>query len=502
VVFSFFKKDPKDAKGTGRSSGAGSARDSARAAAKPPAGAARGGSVAANTTRSFATTENAMPERTLARTLAMETAAKIDKIESEMARDFLRPAANTGGNAQAAAATTQGPRSAIAPAPPKAAASAAPAGTPIAAAAADTDPDEDLGDVYLGTLQAIELHTSGAGSVIDETAILFANGQAPEAEATLRAGIDADDLGAALQNAWLMLFELVNQRGDRAGFEQLTMQYALRFENSPPAWIDYSPAATPSRTVQPQVMSGAPVVRLPATIDAQIVKPLEQLKLLAAQHAALTLDASATRSVDLVGAELLLRVINAFKRSSHELTVAGVESLLNPLRAAVEPGRRDSSDAAWMLLLEVLRLLMRQDDFEETGIQYCITFEVSPPSWEPPPVNLKTSAAVAATAASASAAALVEASSSPLDWRGAIDAEGEPYVGRLALEARTQTQLSVEFRLLRAMAFSAASALLSQLMRLHAAGVVVEFRNVNPLVAALFHLLGVTSVAQVHVRRN
>ncbi|MCK7496375.1 MAG: hypothetical protein MZW92_39765 [Comamonadaceae bacterium] len=41
----------------------------------------------------FATTENAIPARDLARSLAMETAAKIDAIESEMARDFLRPAA-------------------------------------------------------------------------------------------------------------------------------------------------------------------------------------------------------------------------------------------------------------------------------------------------------------------------------------------------------------------------------------------------------------------------
>ncbi len=200
-----------------------------------------------------------------------------------------------------------------------------------------------------------------------------------------------------------------------------------------------------------------------------------------------------------MGAELLLRVINAFKRSSHELTVVGVESLLNPLRAAVEPGRRDSSDAAWMLLLEVLRLLGKQHDFEETGIQYCITFEVSPPSWEPPPPNLKARAGsgVGAVAAPAAAAAVVD----PLDWRGLIQAEGEPQFGRLALEARTNKTPVVECRLLRRMAFSTATALLTLLMKLQTAGVRVEFRNVNPLVAALFHLLGITAVAGVQVRR-
>jgi hypothetical protein len=221
------------------------------------------------------------------------------------------------------------------------------------------------------------------------------------------------------------------------------------------------------------------------------------LKALAVQHAALALDASAARSIDLVGAELLLRVVNAFKRSSHELTVIGAEQLLVPLRGAIEPGRRDSSDAAWMLLLEVLRLLGRQHDFEETGIQYCITFEVSPPSWEPPPPSLKTRVGGPGAASPSAAAVVID----PLDWRGMIGGEGEPQFGRLALEARTNKTPVVECRLLRRMGFATATSLLTLLMKLQTAGVRVEFRNVNPLVAALLHLLGITAVAGVQVRR-
>jgi anti-anti-sigma regulatory factor len=332
--------------------------------------------------------------------------------------------------------------------------------------------------------------------VIDETAILFANGQEDAAEATLRAGIDGDIVGDNRQTAWLMLFELVNQRGDGAAFEQLTMQYALRFENSPPAWMDYS-AAAPVAAV-PTPAANGPLVTLPAVIDAQIVRVLEQLKALAAQHAALTLDVSAAQSIDLVGAELLLRVINAFKRSNHELTVLGAEQLLEPLRASVESGRRDATDAGWMLLLEVLRLLARQSEFEETGIQYCITFEVSPPSWEPAPPSLKTRAASAPAAAPASSQPAFD----PLDWRGVIDKEGEPFFGRLTMEARSSQHLVVECRMLRRMAFSTATGLLTLLMKLQAAGVRVEFRNVNPLISALFYLLGITAVAGVQVRRS
>ena len=35
-----------------------------------------------------------------------------------------------------------------------------------------------------------------------------------------------------------------------------------------------------------------------------------------------------------------------------------------------------------MLRLEALRLAHRPDQFDEVAIDYCVTFEVSPPSWE------------------------------------------------------------------------------------------------------------------------
>jgi anti-anti-sigma regulatory factor len=358
--------------------------------------------------------------------------------------------------------------------------------------------DDGLGgstDSYFGSVDAIELNAASAASIVDETAILFANGQGDAAEIGLRAAMEEDQLGDSTETAWLMLFELVRQRGDKAGFEQLTMQYALRFENSAPAWFDYLTGPAVPR-VEPK--SGAPVVRLPQVIDANIVRPLEELKTLAATHTSLTLDASSTRAIDLVGAELLLRVINAFKRATHELIVLGAENLITPLRAILEPGRRDASDAAWMLLLEIHRLLNRQADFEETGIQYCITFEVSPPSWEPAPPNLKTRAASLTPVAGALDPHLAD----PLDWRGEIGNDGEPWFGKLLLSARTNNRLSVECAHLRRMSFSAASVLLSVVIRMQQGGAAVEFRNVNYLVGTLLRLMGVSAVAEIQVRRT
>jgi anti-anti-sigma regulatory factor len=495
VVFSFFKKDSKPAK---KVAGRGPHAHSARSPARPASHDARSlsrplpGPVNRSLNRTstpaaptFATTENAIPDRELARSLAMATAAKIDAIESEMSQDFLRPRGTPVRGDNIAANSVMAQPTGGQPTPEEPDPLALELEAPLALVKQEEpfDPGEDATSYGI---EAIELGTSDSSSALDETAILFANGQDQAAEAVLRSAIEADRLGVATERGWLMMFEFLQQRGDKAGFERLTMQYALRFEHSAPGWLDYEPAGP-----RPDVKGENPVVKLPAAIGANIVKPLEHLKALAMTNAALTLDVSDARTIDPVGAELLLRVFNAFKRASHELIVQGAEQLLNPLRGAIEPGRRDSSDACWMLLLDVHRLLNRQNDFEETGIQYCITYEVSPPSWEPFVINIKT------RAPSATAPVL-----DPLDWRGDITADGEPLFGRMMAGARSQPRLVVECRHLRRMAFSAASALLGHMIKLQQLGTTVEFRNVNPLVGALLQLLGVSAVAEVQLRRN
>ena len=355
------------------------------------------------------------------------------------------------------------------------------------------EPLDIISEDWAGNVNAFEVSAEGGGSAIEETAILFANGLIEPAEAGLRSAIQADQLGEAAQHGWLMLFELLQQRGDRAGFDSLTIEYVLRFESSPPAWIDYRDEPDLGAVGRTTQTGSAPVIVLPEAVDEGVVKHLEQLKNHSQSHQSITLDSSNVRSFDPVGAELLLRVINAFKRASHELLLQGADQLVTPLRAAVEAGRRDPSDAVWMLLLEVFRLLNRQHDFEETGIQYCITYEVSPPSWEPPPPNLKTRAAVPQ--------AVVPESVDGLSWRGTLRGEGEPQFGRLMAASRIDKQLIVDCMYLKRVEFSTATGMLAMVTKVRQNGASVEFRNVNYLIGALFALLGIDAVAQVQLRR-
>jgi ABC-type transporter Mla MlaB component len=500
VVFSFFKKDPKDA------------RKGAGGRTKPPAGASRasgatdlatrpmpkpiGRPLAGPTTRSLNRStspstgspppDTNLPERERMRHNARRTAEKIDAIEAEMARDLMgNPSPTTVAPATRPRISVVG-ETTVAPFP---------ATRPIEPAESVEMNSEMLG----GNIDAIEINTSGGSSVIDETAILFSNGQADAAETVLRAGLRRDDLGPSTRMAWHMLFELVNQRGDRDAFEKLTMDYALRFEDSPPAWVEYDDTVAP-RTVagvapQPATHRGWPGVRLPESIDAGIVSHLEQLRGLTAAHAEVQLDVSDARRIDLTGASLLLRVVSAFRRSHRELTLVGAAHFAGVLAQMVESGRRDPSDALWMLLLEVLRMLDRQDAFEEAAIQYCITFEVSPPSWEPPLANLKVAPASSAPAAGAAAP-----TGTPMELRGTVDGEGEPHFSRLVAAAKNQPEIVIDCGRLRRLTFSAGSALVGTLRKIRQGGSAVELRNVSALVTALLHLLGITSIATVQSR--
>jgi hypothetical protein len=84
------------------------------------------------------------------------------------------------------------------------------------------------------------------------------------------------------------------------------------------------------------------------------------------------------REIDLVGAELL-RVIIAFRRASHELLVLGADQLITPLRAAVQPGVRTRATPHGCCCSKCSTVAASATRGSRN--RYCITYEVSPPSW-------------------------------------------------------------------------------------------------------------------------
>jgi ABC-type transporter Mla MlaB component len=356
-----------------------------------------------------------------------------------------------------------------------------------------------LGDSILAN--AMELTDSASSPAIEEAAILYANGQPLPAVAVLSDAVKGDSTGPASTQAWLMLFELYQVLGKRADFENLAIDYAIRFEASAPAWSEsVEPIAAPA-----PAMAAAPQstgVTFKGPLSTAIVTQLDQLKRLAQKNPVLHLDFSQVTEVESAGADLILRVFAAFQKSNHEVIIEGAEHLVDRLMASVEVGRRDPSNATWMLLLEVYRVLDRQAAFEETSIDYCVTYEVSPPSWEPP--SSKFRLGNVKQVVETPVVQLQEITELPLDTvslSGDLLGKADSDLQRLGNFAAEHRKVLVDCSRLRRVDFTAAGVLLNWAVGAQSSSKSIEFREVSNLVAALFAVMGLHEVATIERRR-
>ena len=74
--------------------------------------------------------------------------------------------------------------------------------------------------------------------------------------------------------------------------------------------------------------------------------------------------------------------MRGLRRAKIKLSLSGAVSLSNILEGQVTSGTRENQ-TLWLLLLEVLQFTDQQERFEELALEYAMTFEESPPSWEP-----------------------------------------------------------------------------------------------------------------------
>jgi len=350
-----------------------------------------------------------------------------------------------------------------------------------------------LGDSYLAHSMTL---TDSANPVLEEAAILYANGQDLPAVAVLADAVRND----RKPQTWLMLLELYQSLGQRAEFDEVAIDYAVRFETSAPAWSD----AQTRKAVTPKPALPRAAIVFQGTLDARIVPQLEQLKTLAQRHPVLHLEFEKVTSVDTTGSDLMLRVFAAFHKSNHEVVISGANALAQRLQAAIEVGRRDESNAVWMLLLEIYRILGRQAAFEETSIDYCVTYEVSPPSWEPASPKYRVDAEDAPTA---DADGPRDEAAGPLPpdcvaLSGELLGKADADIQRLTEFAGSHERIVIDCSRLVRVDFTAAGLLLNWAVGMRGARKTIEFVRVGHLVGALFVMMGLHEVVLVEGRKS
>jgi anti-anti-sigma regulatory factor len=323
--------------------------------------------------------------------------------------------------------------------------------------------------------------------VVEEAAILFANGQDEAALAALEGASAAGNLGTATDQVWSMLFDLYQILGKRELFERCAMDYSVKYEKSPPTWVE------PARqTLGPALTTGGTAfVAFTGMLGEGTEKTVKQLEKIAVGNPMARVEFGKLQGVDQAGAGMLLGAMKAARKAKCELVMNGAEKLAELLKGGIEVGRRED-EPLWLLLLELYQHMAQQEPFEEWAVNYAITFEVSPPSWEnrqPPkkPVAMPLPAEG-------------PAESDVFRLSGEMYSAGSDAFRQLVDFAAGREQVLIDCSALRRMDFVSAGLFLNTLTNLQITGCSVTIRNPNQLLYALFGVLGINQVA--HVERH
>ncbi len=398
-------------------------------------------------------------DRERQREIARATAAKIDAIELAMTTDFFDDAEARWGGARRA---------------------------PAAAGAVLDAPGET--ELVTLTDQPDAAAAPASAPVVEESAILYANGQPALAEQMLRDALH--DLGRSERQPWWMLFDLYQAAGRELDFDSIAIDYASQFETSPPAYVNRMPASTPQGAVAGGVGGVAPAARFSGTLDAGAVARLGALQ--ASSGAPVRLDFSAIASATTEGCAALLAALQGLRAARREVVLAGADALLAVLRPMLAIGERSSGEAPWLLLLELLQLLNREKDFEETAMDYCVTFEVSPPSFEAPAQG--SPAAAAAGTFTAEQRFML-----PAVVDGDVTALLDAIVSYAAMDP--DGPIVLDCVKLARIDFAAAGQLHACLRRLAVDERRIELRELNHLVAALLRLMNYGDCARLYAHK-
>lgn len=327
--------------------------------------------------------------------------------------------------------------------------------------------------------------TSELAAVIEEAAILFANGQVEATLATLTHAVREQDLGVSALQIWLMLFDLYLLRGMKAEFDALGMDFAVKFERSPPIWFE-----SRDQIKDPLLQTGGGAhCALGGTLSAGSATQLNQLRQTADKKKIVRMDFSALEGVDPAGCALLIEMLATLKKLGCELMVSGQDHLIGLLRRSTEPGRNADDPNLWLALLELYQLLGRQDEYEEAALNYAITYEVSPPSWENRPVK---------TAAIASAGEFAGARDGAYFMRGELRGNIDAILQELAEYIGATNPAVLDMTSVKRIDFVSAGALLNLLTRLNRDGkTVIHVRGANELVIALFVVMGIQKLVRI-----
>jgi anti-anti-sigma regulatory factor len=356
--------------------------------------------------------------------------------------------------------------------------------TPVARRDAGRGPREP------DSVMSIEVTTASdeVAPVIEETAILFANGQADQALAKLSHAAREEDLGLSALQCWLMLFDVYQHLGKRDEFESLALEFVVKFERSAPAWRE---SGVEARAHPALLTGGTGYCAFAGSISGGAAE-FEKLAGLSQRQHMIRVDFGKIEAIDAAAAERLRQALVDLRSSGKEVVLTGEVRLLELLQSACHAGNTKADRALWALLFETYKWFGQQERFEEAAVNYAVTFEVSPPSWEQRPV---------APGKRNESGVTGDTPGHALALSGDVTAAGEALVKELQDWAAANNMLVIDMSRAKRVDFVSAGVLLNALSQLREAGTTIQVRGANEMIAALFEVMGVSKVATI-IRRK
>lgn len=382
---------------------------------------------------------------------------------------------------------------------------------------------------------AVDVQELALDPDIEEASIRFASGDDAAAEQGLLEILKRD--GSGTIDEWLTLFDLYRAIGKADAFENLAIDFANRFSTSAPQWFSMKAELASRTTVV--AASTASLGKATWTAD-QVVEPYQVTvltKLLERTPQPWVLDWSALERIDPDSLLSLVQLFKSWATTNVDLRFVSAAALRDCLQRTTISGNADIDRGWWDLRLFALRIMDMGDDFEMTALDYCVTYEVSPPSWEPPVCRYRSLHAGEAidngeggdvTSSSApdkppmfvesqlhdsllpvdSESSEFPSSQLALDWPAAeLSGEilGDADHVLKAIDKRlgtTSPVVIVSCKYLIRVDFSSSGSILNWASAHQREGRQVRFTDVHRLVAAFFHVVGVTESAKVLTRTN
>ncbi|MFZ2651848.1 MAG: hypothetical protein WA210_17260, partial [Burkholderiaceae bacterium] len=353
---------------------------------------------------------------------------------------------------------------------------------------------------------------------LDEAVIAFANADFEQCENAL-AGLVGRG-GAREENAetWLVLFDLYRATGQQHKFESLALDYAQQFGWSSPQWFSMPKQvadATADDLPGDARVSGQVGWVCPALVDVDVVAKLSSQTL--QMPLPWFFDWGALQSIDAEACARLSELFRKWITQKLEMHWLSGERLFTVLQDASPTGVRDADPAFWRLRLDALRMANRPDQFDETAIDYCVTYEVSPPSWERATcLALIRGSKLSATQPTMSLVGEVSTSfvesrirDDPVSVQVATVELSGQLVGDIALtlkkldgDIKSAAVVNVTCSNLIRVDFIAAGDLLNWVLTRRTESRSVSFLEAHRLVALFFGAMGINEHAKVKVRTN